>query len=144
MELEVPFNIIDASTSESDRNLYIERLKKTEIFCLLSMRVMDEGIDIPSATRELIMASSSNQRQYIQRAGRILRMDMGKENAEIYDIITYSEKNECPEWLWKYELRAIKREIQRAMYFSIVATNQSWCIDSMYNFAKKFNISIWE
>jgi superfamily II DNA or RNA helicase len=144
MELNVTFNIINSLTSESDRSLYIERLRKGEISCLLSMRVMDEGIDIPSATRELIMASSSNQRQYIQRAGRILRKDEGKTKAEIYDIITYAEQNDCPDWLWKYELKAISKEIKRAMYFSMAATNQSECINIIHGFAKKFNISIWQ
>ena len=144
LRLKIPFNIIDASTSEHDRNLYCERLEKSEISCLLSMRVMDEGIDIPTARRELLMASSSNQRQYIQRAGRILRLSRGKENAEIFDIITYVEKGECPDWLWKYEINAIKKEIRRAMYFCKVATNQSSCIESIYKFAEKFNIPIWQ
>ena len=143
INLKVPFNIIDASTNEYERNLYLERLEKGEISCLLSMRVMDEGVDVPLATREIIMSSSSNQRQYIQRAGRILRINNGKSKAEIYDIITYAEQNECPSWLWKYEINAIKKEIHRAMYFCLGASNQSICIDSIYDFSKKINIPIW-
>lgn len=143
ISFRVPFNTVDASTDDAERNASSARLAKGEISCLLSMRVMDEGVDIPTATREILMASSSNERQYIQRAGRILRIKDGKGTAEIYDIIAYADQTDCPDWLWKYEINAIKKEIRRAMYFSKAATNQSECIRSLYAFGEKLNISIW-
>ena len=64
---------------------------------LLAIKCLDEGIDIPSATHALIMASSQNPREYIQRRGRVLRSnpDSGKYKAEIYDIVTLDE-NDIP------------------------------------------------
>ena len=42
---------------------------------LLSIRCLDEGVDIPSVSHALILASSQNPREFIQRRGRVLRTD---------------------------------------------------------------------
>ena len=144
INMRVPFNTVDATTNDIERVASSARLENGEISCLLSMRVLDEGVDIPSAKREILMASSSNERQYIQRAGRILRTHVGKGKAEIFDLIAFAEQSDCPEWLWKYEINAIKKEIQRAMYFCKAASNKSECVGLLHNFGEKVNISIWE
>ncbi len=40
---------------------------------LVSIRCLDEGVDIPDVSHALILASSQNPRQFIQRRGRVLR-----------------------------------------------------------------------
>ena len=47
---------------------------------------MDEGIDIPTADIGILMASSTNPREYVQRIGRIIRQSPNKMSAELYDI----------------------------------------------------------
>lgn len=54
---------------------------------VVSIRCLDEGVDIPSVTHALILASSKNPREYIQRRGRVLRRAEGKSVAHIYDLI---------------------------------------------------------
>lgn len=54
---------------------------------LLSIRCLDEGIDIPSVSHALILASSLNPREYLQRRGRVLRCSPGKVRAEIHDTL---------------------------------------------------------
>jgi len=46
---------------------------------VVSIRCLDEGVDIPAVDGALILASSTNPRQYIQRRGRVLRMAIGKK-----------------------------------------------------------------
>jgi superfamily II DNA or RNA helicase len=60
---------------------------------LLAIKCLDEGVDIPSATHALILASSQNPREYIQRRGRVLRSSplTGKYQAEIFDVVTLDE-----------------------------------------------------
>jgi superfamily II DNA or RNA helicase len=62
---------------------------------LLAIKCLDEGIDIPSATHALILASSQNPREYIQRRGRVLRsnQESGKSHAFIFDPITLTDKD---------------------------------------------------
>ncbi len=62
---------------------------------LLAIKCLDEGIDIPSATHALILASSQNPREYIQRRGRVLRSnpESGKNHAYIFDPITLTDQD---------------------------------------------------
>lgn len=54
---------------------------------VISIRCLDEGVDIPSATHALILASSRNEREFIQRRGRILRTAPNKTIATLADIL---------------------------------------------------------
>jgi superfamily II DNA or RNA helicase len=71
-------------------------LKKFELTggLLLSIKCLDEGIDIPAADHALILASSSNKREYIQRRGRVLRVDPDnkRKRAKIFDLLTLSRE----------------------------------------------------
>ena len=54
---------------------------------MVSIKCLDEGVDIPGTTHALILASSKNPREYIQRRGRVLRTCVGKNLAYIFDAI---------------------------------------------------------
>lgn len=48
---------------------------------------LNEGIDIPSTRCAIFVSSSTSEREFIQRRGRVLRPYPGKDFAEIYDFI---------------------------------------------------------
>ena len=54
---------------------------------VLSIRCLDEGVDIPTVSHALIVASSQNPREFIQRRGRVLRKAAEKPFATIHDIL---------------------------------------------------------
>ncbi len=54
---------------------------------VVAIKCLDEGVDIPSVTHALILASSKNPREFIQRRGRVLRTAPGKALAYIHDAI---------------------------------------------------------
>ena len=54
---------------------------------LLAIKCLDEGVNIPSINKAVILASSTNPREYIQRRGRLLRRSDGKEQAHIWDCM---------------------------------------------------------
>jgi superfamily II DNA or RNA helicase len=54
---------------------------------MLAIKCLDEGVDIPEINKALILASSSNPREYIQRRGRVLRIREDKYSADIYDVL---------------------------------------------------------
>ena len=54
---------------------------------VVAIRCLDEGVDVPAVTHALILASSRNPREFIQRRGRVLRTAPGKAYAQIYDAI---------------------------------------------------------
>jgi superfamily II DNA or RNA helicase len=54
---------------------------------VVSIRCLDEGVDIPEASHAVIIASSQNPREFIQRRGRVLRKSASKTLAYIYDVL---------------------------------------------------------
>ena len=101
----------------------IETLKyfRSQGGILVSIRCLDEGVDIPSISHAIILASSQNPRQFIQRRGRVLRKHHSKIFAKIFDVIVLPESLEDePD-----QLALVKSELIRAYEFSNNAINLS-------------------
>ena len=102
----------------------------------MSIKCLDEGVDIPSINHALILASSQNPREFIQRRGRILRRSPGKHFAHLYDAITMpviaEDENDK-------SLSIISAELSRAIQFGIGAENPA-CITDLKNIAVDFEI----
>lgn len=70
-----------------------ERLRNIDLFTkgtmstLSAIKCLDEGVDIPQIENAVILASSSNKREFIQRRGRVLRKSDNKTSANIYDFV---------------------------------------------------------
>ena len=92
---------------------------------LVSIRCLDEGVDIPSVSHALILASSRNPREFIQRRGRVLRKSFGKHVAYIHDVLVLpSHKAEAGEGN-----SIIESELARAIEFGQWAENPSSITD---------------
>lgn len=61
---------------------------------IVAIKCLDEGVDVPSVTHALILASSKNPREFIQRRGRVLRTSPGKALAYVHDAIVTPPKQE--------------------------------------------------
>jgi len=76
---------------KSERDWILKSFEDDDIQMLIAMKCLDEGVDIPSARLGIILASTTNPREFIQRRGRLLRRAKGKEMANIYDMIVAPE-----------------------------------------------------
>jgi len=74
-------------SGRSERDWILESFEEGDIQMLIAMKCLDEGVDIPSAKIGIILASTTNPREFIQRRGRLLRRAKGKKIANIYDMI---------------------------------------------------------
>lgn len=79
---------------------------------------LNEGIDIPAAKRAFFIASSTSEREFIQRRGRVLRKHSSKNKAEIFDFIVVP-----PDMNSEYAHSIIDNEIKRAIDFAATADN---------------------
>ena len=70
----------------SEREFIINKFKSGGYQALIAIKCLDEGIDIPSANTGILMASSTNPREYVQRIGRIIRQGKNKSFAHLYDM----------------------------------------------------------
>lgn len=87
---------------------------------LVSIRCLDEGVDIPAVSHALILASSQNPRQFIQRRGRVLRQAPGKAVAVIHDAIVTPLDAESE----KDQLGLLRAELVRSVEFAKHALNR--------------------
>lgn len=88
---------------------------------LVSIKCLDEGVDIPSISHALILASSQNPRQFIQRRGRVLRYHPSKVLAKIHDaIVVPTSLEDEPD-----QFALLQSELVRAYEFSQHAINKS-------------------
>tara|TARA_B100000686_G_C16739725_1_gene945839 strand:- start:1271 stop:1948 length:678 start_codon:yes stop_codon:yes gene_type:complete len=87
---------------------------------ILSNKMLDEGIDIPEVSHALVMASSQNSREYIQRRGRVLRRSEGKNLATIYDTLVLPDQTQETD----NQHSIIKHELKRAYHFASDAQNK--------------------
>ena len=89
---------------------------------LVAIRCLDEGVDLPGLDHALILASSSNPREFIQRRGRVLRRAPGKFRATIFDTLVIpspaSQGNAD-------RIPILKTELRRASEFSRFAQNRA-------------------
>lgn len=88
---------------------------------LVSIKCLDEGVDIPAVDHALILASSQNPRQFIQRRGRVLRSAPDKHIAVIHDaIVVPINLEDEPD-----QLSLLKSEFVRAIEFAESAINRT-------------------
>ena len=114
-----------------------------DIQVLLSMKCLDEGVDIPRAENAIFISSTGNPRQFIQRRGRVLRKCKGKKIATIWDLIvtppnTITENSNI-------ESNLFKGEVKRILNFAALAENK---IDILYgplhNICMSLNINMFD
>ena len=86
---------------------------------LTSMKVLDEGIDIPDTNTAFLMASSTVEREWVQRRGRILRRAPGKEFANLHDFIVIPPDTASPS-----STSLLRSELRRASAFADLAENE--------------------
>ena len=64
--------------SAEDRRRILDEFDKGDTSGIIAISCLDEGVDVPSIKSAIIMTSSDNPREYVQRRGRVLRLYPGK------------------------------------------------------------------
>lgn len=114
--------------SKVERREILEAFRSGELEALVSMRCLDEGVDLPDARIAYLLASSSNPRQFIQRRGRILRRAQGKTQAEIIDFIAVPPQDQE---LFDIERNLFRREMRRFVEFAKNSENYGEALDEL-------------
>jgi superfamily II DNA or RNA helicase len=85
--------IIDAKIKTSERQKILD-MWGYDFNVLLSLHTLEIGYDVPQVRIEIILATTSNINQVIQRIGRVLRKHEGKDIALIYVIYVSDTKDD--------------------------------------------------
>ena len=125
------YNIVSSKfTGEEDlvtREDIIDAIRRRDINAIVAIKCLDEGVDIPSARNAYFISSNTDPREYVQRLGRVLRLDekSGKTHSNIYDFIVlppsnmrFSDVNERT-----IARNLVRNEVIRAKFFCELAKN---------------------
>lgn len=119
----------------SERQKIINDFISDRYQALIAMKCLDEGVDIPDAQIGIILASTQNPREYIQRRGRILRTAPGKKRAYIYDLMVLPSmdrgSNNSTYW---------KKELERFEEFAKDSDNNAECLNKIIKVEKSLGI----
>lgn len=122
--LRMKVHTFTANENNSLRKNLIKRFSTgNDLQALIAIKCLDEGIDIPATRRAFILSSTTNEKQFTQRRGRVLRKSKGKDYAEIYDFITLPRNLNDSRDIFDTEIFLVAKEYRRLVEFSKLAVN---------------------
>lgn len=124
--LEDDFDVYDYHSEMEGDTVETLRYFSSHGGVLVSIKCLDEGVDIPATTHALILASSKNPREFIQRRGRVLRLSPGKTFAHLFDAITLPAGSVDE---FEKSNSIVLNELSRAIQFGTWAENPSCITD---------------
>ncbi len=101
----------------------IQSFQDGEIQVLTAKRVLDEGVNIPQICKAFVLASTTVERQWVQRRGRLLRTcsAIGKTHSVIHDLLALPPGMD--EGLDADARALVRSELRRAQEFARLAKN---------------------
>jgi DNA phosphorothioation system restriction enzyme len=127
-----------AHTSLKERETLRRQFESGELQGLVAIRCLDEGVDIPAIQTAVILSSSGNPRQFIQRRGRVLRPHIGKERATIFDMIVLPP--DLDRETIEIERNLLKKELRRFVEFADLADNAGEARMKLLNLQKRYGL----
>lgn len=99
----------DSTLSLKEREVVLNRFGAGEICVLVAVKCLDEGVDVQDTRVAYFLASTSNQREFVQRRGRILRRAQGKQYAQVNDYVVMPPVD----YAGKYAETLVRHELPR-------------------------------
>ncbi|MEG3927798.1 MULTISPECIES: DNA phosphorothioation system restriction enzyme [unclassified Microcoleus] len=137
-ELGYRVNTYTAATPLAERERLRQQFESGELQGLVAIRCLDEGVDIPAIRNAVILASSTNPRQFIQRRGRILRPHPGKERATLFDMIVLPP--DLGRETLEVERNLLRKELKRFLEFADLADNAGEARVKLLQIQKRYGL----
>lgn len=106
---------------------------------LVAIKCLDEGVDVPATKTAVIVASTSNPREFIQRRGRVLRKSAGKSQANVYDFVVVPPGGRSS-LINKSEKSILQNEFQRVRDFIDTASNKAEIYEDFLGIMEEFGV----
>ncbi|MFA5132987.1 MAG: DEAD/DEAH box helicase [Candidatus Paceibacterota bacterium] len=91
----IPCAIYHSGMGMKKRQDMLEQFKDDKFKVMISVKALDEGLNVPAVERAIIMGGSKVERQMTQRLGRVLR---GQENKKALVIQLYIPDTKDEDW----------------------------------------------
>jgi superfamily II DNA or RNA helicase len=126
-------------TPKEERRVALEALERGQIPAILAIDCLDEGVDAPAADTAIILASSTNERQFIQRRGRVLRTAPGKDHATLVDVLALPPSSLGHDGKWM-----LKSELARAKTMAELADNRYEALRQLKQHTDQYGVLLTE
>ncbi len=137
-ELGYRVNTYTAETPLVEREKLRHQFETGDLQGLVAIRCLDEGVDIPAIQNAVILASSRNPRQFVQRRGRILRPHPQKERATLFDMIVLPPDLERE--TLEVERNLLRKELKRFLEFADLADNAGEARMKLLHLQKRYGL----
>jgi len=129
-----------AETPFQEREQLRQQFETGELQGLVAIHCLDEGVDIPAIRHAIILASTGNPRQFIQRRGRVLRPHPGKHKATIFDMIVTPPQLDRE--TWEVERNLLRKEMRRFLEFAKLAQNAEEASGKLLALQQKYQLEL--
>jgi superfamily II DNA or RNA helicase len=126
-------------TPEEKRQSALDSLADGQVPAILAIKCLDEGVDVPAADTAILLASSTNERQFIQRRGRVLRAAPSKERATLVDVIALPPPTVGRDGKWM-----LKGELSRAKTMAELADNRHEALLQVKRHTERYGVYLTE
>lgn len=127
-----------AETPREERERLRQQFEKGDLQGLVAIHCLDEGVDIPAISNAIILASTGNPRQFIQRRGRVLRPHAGKTEATIFDMIVVPPHLDRE--TWEVERNLLRKELKRFLEFAQLAKNAKEASEKLMRLQQQYQL----
>ena len=136
----VLFHRFTFKESKRKREMLLDEFARGHKDALLAIKCLDEGVDVPSTKTAIILASSRNPVEFVQRRGRILRTHEGKDRAIIHDMLVVPRMLPADQKYAESEKTIIKKEIDRLEEFASSADNPEYSRQIITTLMKQYEL----
>jgi superfamily II DNA or RNA helicase len=138
-ELDVVHLKYIGETPSEKRRSALDALASGQVPAIVAIDCLDEGVDVPVVDTAIILASSTNERQFIQRRGRVLRKAPGKKKATLIDAVALPPSSAGRDGKW-----ILKGELARAKKMAELADNQHEALLRIKDMTKQYGVLLTE
>jgi len=85
--------VITHQTKAAERKHILDGFRQGLYRVIVTTKVLNEGVDVPSAKVAIVLGGSASAREYVQRLGRVLRKQ-GNAEAILYEVIARNTVDE--------------------------------------------------
>lgn len=136
-------NVNQFTAKTDNREKVLKNFAQGKVDVLVSMKCLDEGVDVPRSELAIFCSSTGNPRQFIQRRGRVLRTHGKKTFATIHDLVVVPKKNNEENSYFYMNKNLIRKELQRVANFAILAVNSSFSFKTLSNILEEYNLNLY-
>lgn len=117
--------VIKSGVNAQEREEILNQFKSKDLDTLLAIKCLDQGVNLKSVTHAYILSSTDSLTEFIQRRGRILRIEKNKPVSKIYDLVMLPQDISSTNFYPSIEdAYLVSREMRRMIEYNKSSNNK--------------------